>query len=137
MSSSIPIIRLGDYLLATAQTELDDATATAFADELGQRIADTAARGVMLDISKLELVDSFIARTLVDIAGMARLLGARLVLAGMRPAVAITLVELGLPLPGVETALDVEQAMDKLAGTAQPVQLPRYTAGENPGALRG
>lgn len=112
-----PILRLGDILLASTQSELDDKAALAFSDELTRRIADTGARGVLLDISRLEFVDSFIARVLVEITTMARLLGARVVVAGMRPAVAMTLVQLGLPLPGLETALTAEQAMEKLADT--------------------
>ncbi|KWX02620.1 STAS domain-containing protein [Carbonactinospora thermoautotrophica] len=132
--SSIPILRLGDVLLASVQQELDDSTALAFADELTQRIAETTARGVMLDISKLEVVDSFIARVLVEITAMARLLGARVVVAGMRPAVAMTLVELGLALPGVETALTVERALEKLAGDS-PLR-PNRPRDKGPGSAK-
>lgn len=115
MATQIPILRFGDCLIASVQSELDDDTALAFADELARRISDERTRGLLLDISKLELVDSFIARLLVEITSMGRLLGARVVVAGMRPPVAITLVDLGLPLPGVDTALTVEHAMDMLA----------------------
>lgn len=115
MATDVPILRLGDNLVASVQRELDDDTALAFADELARRISAEKARGLLLDISQLELVDSFIARLLVEVTMMGRLLGARVVVAGMRPAVAVTLVELGLPLPGVETVLTVEQAMDMLA----------------------
>ncbi|SDK83898.1 STAS domain-containing protein [Nonomuraea jiangxiensis] len=114
-SSEIPILRLGKVLLAGLSNELDDKTALRFADELSHQVSAIGAEAVVLDITKLEIIDSFAARILVEIATMARLLGARVVLAGMRYPVAITLVELGLDLPGVETALSVEHAMDKLA----------------------
>ncbi len=129
--SAIPILRLGDVLLASVQRELDDSTALAFANELTQRITETTARGVVLDISKLEIVDSFIARVLVEIAAMARLLGAQMVVAGMRPAVAITIVELGLALPGVQTALTAERALEKLA--VRSSWRPGRTRDEGPG----
>lgn len=115
MSSSIdriPILRLGELLLVTIQVDMHDRLALALQEDLGQRIVETKARGVLIDISALDMVDTFIARILGSIASMSRLLGARMVLAGMRPAIAITLVELGLSLEGVSTALDVDQGME-------------------------
>ncbi|MEV0234655.1 STAS domain-containing protein [Nonomuraea sp. NPDC050786] len=114
-SSEIPILRLGKILLAGLLKELDDKTAVLFADELSRQVSTVGAEAVVLDITKLEIVDSFAARILVEIATMARLLGARVVVAGMRYPVAITLVELGLDLPGVETALSVEHAVNMLS----------------------
>ncbi|WP_084956386.1 STAS domain-containing protein [Thermoactinospora rubra] len=115
-SPDIPIIRLGEVLVAGLSRELDDKTVMLFADELSRRIGDTRASTVVLDITKVEVIDSFAARMLMEIAAMARLLGARVVLAGMRYSVAITLAELGLALPGVETALSVEHALNRRAG---------------------
>ncbi|SEQ32379.1 STAS domain-containing protein [Streptomyces radiopugnans] len=113
-SMDIPILRLSDVLVTGLINELDDKTATVFADELTERIATERARGVLIDISRLEIIDSFVARTLTELSTMARLLGARVIVAGMRPPVAITLVELGLQLTGVETALNAEQGMAAL-----------------------
>ena len=110
----IPILKLGHLLLVTIQVDMHDRMALALQDDLTRRIVDTGARGVLIDISGLELVDSFIGRMLADIAGMARVLDAETVVVGMRPAVAITLVELGLSLPGVRTALTVERGMGLL-----------------------
>ncbi|MFD0163833.1 STAS domain-containing protein [Streptomyces decoyicus] len=110
-SAGVPILRLGDVLVTGLLNELDDNTAVAFTDELTARITSDRARGVLIDVSRLEIVDSFVARTLMELATMARLLGARVIVAGMRPPVAITLVELGLQLTGVETALNAEQGM--------------------------
>ncbi|MET7799035.1 STAS domain-containing protein [Streptomyces decoyicus] len=110
-SAGVPILRLGDVLVTGLLNELDDKTAVAFTDELTARITSDRARGVLIDVSRLEIVDSFVARTLMELATMARLLGARVIVAGMRPPVAITLVELGLQLTGVETALNAEQGM--------------------------
>src|SRR5689334_18144181 len=107
----IPILKLGHLLLVTIQIDMHDRMAIALQDDLTRRIVDTGARGVLIDISGLELVDSFIGRMLADIAAMARVLDAETVVVGMRPAVAITLVELGLSLPGVRTALTVERGM--------------------------
>jgi len=114
----IPILKLGHLLLVTIQVDMHDRMAVALQDDLTRRIVDTGARGVLIDISGLELVDSFIGRMLADIAGMARVLDAETVVVGMRPAVAITLVELGLSLPGVRTALTVERGMALLAAPA-------------------
>ncbi|KUL36914.1 anti-anti-sigma factor [Streptomyces sp. NRRL F-4489] len=113
-SIGVPILRLGDVLVTGLLNELDDTSAVAFAEELTARITADGARGVLIDVSRLEIIDSFVARTLMELTTMARLLGARVIVAGMRPAVAITLVELGLRLTGVETALNAEQGMAAL-----------------------
>jgi rsbT antagonist protein RsbS len=107
----IPILKMGDSLLVSIQVDMHDRLAMALQDDLTARIVATRARGVLIDISSLEVVDSFIGRMLANIAAMARVLDAKTVVVGMRPAVAITLVELGLSLPGVRTALNVERGM--------------------------
>jgi len=107
----MPILKLGDCLLVTVQVDMHDQLALALQDDLTQRIVATKARGVLIDISALDMVDSFIGRTLGNIASMARILDAQTVVVGMQPAVAITLVELGLSLPGVRTALDVDSGV--------------------------
>ncbi|HEX8914966.1 MAG TPA: STAS domain-containing protein [Humisphaera sp.] len=107
----IPILRMGDFLLVTIQVDMSDRLALALQDDLSNRIEVTGAKGVLIDISALEMVDSFIGRMIADISGVSRILDADTVVVGMRPAVAITLVELGLTLPGVRTALDVERGM--------------------------
>ena len=110
----IPILKMGDYLLVTIQVDMHDRLAMTLQDDLTSRIVDARAKGVLIDISALEIVDSFIGRMLADIAAMSRVLDAETVVVGMRPAVAITLVELGLSLTGVRTALNVERGMDLL-----------------------
>jgi rsbT antagonist protein RsbS len=116
----IPILRMGQFLIVTIQVDMHDRLAMALQDDLTARIVETTARGVLIDISSLDMVDSFIGRMIGNIAGMSRVLDAETVVVGMRPAVAITLVELGLALPGVRTALDVEKGMAMLRGaTAQ------------------
>ena len=115
----IPILKLGDFLLVTIQTEMYDRMALALREDLGQRILDSRPAGVLIDISSLDTLDTFIGRVLADIGAMAKLLGAETVLAGMRPAVAMTLVELGLTLKGVHTALDVERGMELLHKRAE------------------
>jgi rsbT antagonist protein RsbS len=107
---------MGDFLIVTIQVDMHDRLAMALQDDLTGRIAQTGARGVLIDISSLDMVDSFIGRMIGNIAGMSRVLDAATVLVGMRPAVAITLVELGLALPGVKTALNVEKGMELLRG---------------------
>jgi len=116
----IPILRMGKCLLVTIQVDMEDRTALGLQDDLSSKIAATGATGVLIDISALEIVDSFIGRMLANIAAMARILDARTVVVGMRPAVAITLVELGLSLPGVETALNVEKGMALIERAASP-----------------
>ena len=110
----IPILKMGEYLLVTIQVDMHDRLALTLQDDLTEGIAKSRARGVLIDISSLEIVDSFIGRMLGNIAAMSRVLDAETVVVGMRPAVAITLVELGLSLPGVRTALNVEQGMSLL-----------------------
>ncbi len=107
----IPILKMGEYLLVTIQVDMHDRLAMTLQDDLTSRIVTARARGVLIDISALEMVDSFIGRMLGDIAAMSRILDAETVVVGMQPAVAITLVELGLSLKGVRTALDIERGM--------------------------
>jgi rsbT antagonist protein RsbS len=110
----IPILRMGEFLLVTIQVDMHDRLAMTLQDDLTSKIAATNARGVLLDISALEIVDSFIGRMIANISSMARVLDAETVVVGMQPAVAITLVELGLSLTGVRTALNVEKGMELL-----------------------
>jgi rsbT antagonist protein RsbS len=107
----VPILRLGDCLLVTVQVDMHDELAMTLQDDLTNRIVSTKARGVLIDISALEMVDSFIGRMLGNIAAMSRILDAQTVVVGMQPAVAITLVELGLSLPGIRTALNVDAGL--------------------------
>jgi len=110
----IPILKMGAYLLVTIQVDMHDQLALTLQDDLTDRIVKTRAKGVLIDISSLELVDSFMGRMLGNIAAMSHILDAETVVVGMRPAVAITLVELGLSLKGVKTALNVEKGMSLL-----------------------
>jgi rsbT antagonist protein RsbS len=107
----IPILKMGTFLLVTIQVDMHDQLAMQLQDDLTERIVAVKARGVLIDISSLEIVDSFIGRMISNIAGMARVLDAQTVVVGMQPAVAITLVELGLSLEGVRTALNVDKGM--------------------------
>ena len=107
----IPILRMGRFLLVSIQVDMHDRLAMTLQEDLTERIVKVRARGVLIDISSLDVVDSFIGRMIANISGMARVLDAETVVVGMQPAVAITLVELGLPLEGVHTALNVEKGM--------------------------
>ena len=110
----IPIFRMGEFLLVTIQIDMHDQLALKLQDDLSNAILKNASKGVLIDISSLEMVDSFIGRMVADISGIGKILGAETILVGMQPAVAITLVELGLSLPGVATALNVERGMQLL-----------------------
>lgn len=110
----IPVLKMGEFLLVTIQVDMHDRLAMTLQEDLTQMISETEARGVLIDISSLEIVDSFIGRMLANIAAMSRVLDAQTVVVGMQPAVAITLVELGLSLSGVRTALNVDAGMELL-----------------------
>ncbi|HEX5229686.1 MAG TPA: STAS domain-containing protein [Bryobacteraceae bacterium] len=115
----IPILKMGEFLLVTIQVDMHDRLAITLQDDLTEQIVKHRSHGVLIDISALEIVDSFIGRMLASIASMARLLDADTVVVGMQPAVAITLVELGLPMQGIRTALDVEKGMTALRATLE------------------
>jgi rsbT antagonist protein RsbS len=119
----IPILRMGEFLLVTIQVDMHDQLAMRLQDDLTQTIDKKGAKGVLIDISALEMVDSFIGRMIANISGMARILDAHTVIVGMQPAVAITLVELGLSLPGVKTALNVERGMHYLRGVMEQKEI--------------
>jgi rsbT antagonist protein RsbS len=125
----IPILKMGGFLLVSIQVDMHDRLALQLQDDLTAKIASTGAAGVLIDISALEMVDSFIGRMLGNIAAMSRVLDAETVVVGMRPAVAITLVELGMSLSGVRTALDVERGMELLAESAGEVTGRAHDAG--------
>jgi rsbT antagonist protein RsbS len=110
----IPILQMGNLLLVTIQVDMHDQLALTLQDDLTERIQNTSARGVLIDISALDIVDSFIGRMISTISSLARIMDATTVVVGMQPAVAITLVELGLTLTGVRTALNIERGMDLL-----------------------
>lgn len=123
MTDRVPVLQIGDVLLVSIQVDLEDRTVLDLQDDLSKRIVDTGARGVVIDISALEIVDSFVGRMLATVAAISRVLGAETVVVGMRPAVAITLVELGLTLGGVRTALNLEAGLAVLrraVHTARP-----------------
>jgi rsbT antagonist protein RsbS len=119
----IPLLKIGDFLLVTVQVDMHDRLAVALQDDLTERIVSSRARGVLIDISALDIVDSFIGRMLGNIAGMARILDAETVVVGMQPSVAITLVELGLSLPGIRTALNIDRGMELLRAAADEDRL--------------
>jgi rsbT antagonist protein RsbS len=121
----VPVLKIGGMLLVSIQIDMEDQVALQLQEDLADRIVATGCHGVIIDISALDIVDSFVGRTLATIASISRVLDAETVVVGMRPAVAITLVELGLSLPGIRTALNVELGMDLLAG-----ELARDEAGD-------
>ncbi|MEU2284077.1 STAS domain-containing protein [Streptomyces sp. NPDC013178] len=126
-AAPVPVLRLGDVLLVTLQGDLHDGTAEQLQQDIVEAIARSRVTGVVIDISGVEIVDSFLGRVLAEIAANARLLAAQTVVSGMRPAVAITLVELGLSLPGLRTALNTEAALELLGrpDAADPRREPR------------
>ena len=121
----IPILRMGDLLMVTIQVDMHDRLAMTLQDDLTTQIQRTAARGVLIDVSALDVVDSFIGRMINNLSRMSRVLDAHTVLVGMRPAVAITLVELGMSLEGVETALDMDRGMKLLEARRTSGQVER------------
>ena len=126
----IPILKMGDFLLVTIQVDMHDQLASALQDDLTNKISKSNAKGVLIDISSLDIVDSFIGRMLANTSAMARVLDAQTVVVGMQPAVAITLVELGLNLSGVHTALDVEKGMEMLRRNVGMSDLDEDTGAE-------
>ncbi len=138
----IPILRMGEFLLITVQVDMHDRLAISLQDDLTEQIVRYNSRGVLIDISSLDVVDSFIGRMLGNIAAMSRVLDAQTVVVGMQPAVAITLVELGLSLPGIRTALTVERGMQILRQETSRAQaawldedLPDGRSGSSPEAV--
>ena len=125
----IPILKVGNCLLVTIQVDMHDELAMSLQEDLTAQIARHGSRGVLIDISSLEIVDSFIGRMLANIAAMSRVLDAQTVLTGMQPAVAITLVELGMSLPGIKTALNVERGMELLTEYIGTVAEPEEADG--------
>ncbi|GLW32203.1 STAS domain-containing protein [Actinoplanes regularis] len=111
----VPVLKIGDILLVSIQIDMEDQTALQLQEDLAEKIVSTGCHGVIIDISALDIVDSFVGRTLATIAAVSRVLDAETVVVGMRPAVAITLVELGLSLPGIRTALNVDLGIEMLA----------------------
>jgi rsbT antagonist protein RsbS len=126
----IPILKLGDFLLVTIQMDMHDHLALTLQDELTDKVVKTGARGVLIDISSLDMVDSFLGRMLSNVALMSQILDAQTVVVGMQPMVAITLVELGLSLKGVRTALNIEKGMELLQQSLEQWEdLNGYTPG--------
>lgn len=128
----IPILRLRDLLLVSIQVDMHDRLALALQDDLTAMIVETHARGVLIDISALDLIDSFMGRMFANIAGMARILDAEVIVVGMQPSVAITLVELGLTLPGIRTALNIDHGLEMFAPAGSqevPALAPREAVG--------
>lgn len=115
--TAVPVVRIGDMLVAAMQEDIDDETALRLSDDISRLVAVHRSRAVLLDISAAQFVDSFICRVVADVAAVCRLLGAQVAVVGMRPAVAITLIELGLTLEGVTTALTVDDAVAALRNT--------------------
>jgi len=113
----VPIQRIGDFLIVSIQVDMNDRLATSLQDDLTTRISECGCKGVLIDISSMEIVDTFLGRMLAYISAMARVLDAHTVITGMQPAVAITLVELGLTLPGIKSALNVDRGMNMLRAT--------------------
>ncbi|MDN4606324.1 MULTISPECIES: STAS domain-containing protein [Sporosarcina] len=114
MKTRIPILKLNDVLIVSIQWELDDQTAIQFQEDLLNKMHETAALGVVIDLTPIDFIDSFIAKVLGDVINMTGLMGAKVVITGIQPAVAITLIELGIRLNNVMTALDLENGLDKL-----------------------
>lgn len=112
--AQIPILKLGDFLIVSIQIDMSDSVAVQLQEDLSQHVADTGAKGVLIDISSLDIVDSFIGRTLADMAEISRCMGAHTVVVGMQPAVAMTLVELGVSWKGIPTALNVDRGIEIL-----------------------
>jgi rsbT antagonist protein RsbS len=127
----IPILKMGDFLLVTIQVDMHDQLASALQDDLTNKIAKVKAKGVLIDITSLDIVDSFIGRMLANTSAMARVLDAQTVVVGMQPAVAITLVELGLNLSGIHTALDVEKGMEMLRRHIDIADLDKETGAQD------
>jgi len=125
----IPILKMGEFLLVTIQVDMHDRLAMTLQEDLTNRISQTGAHGVLIDISALDMVDSFIGRMMGNISSMSRVLDAETVVVGMQPAVAITLVELGLTLSGVRTALNVEKGMNLLRASVESTRQERADAG--------
>jgi rsbT antagonist protein RsbS len=130
----VPILKIGNVLLVSIQVDLEDQTAIALQEDIADRVVSTGAHGVVIDITALDIVDSFVGRMLSSIAAISRVLDAETVVVGMRPAVAITLVELGLSLNGVRTALDVERGMQILAAAGAERRLAVRAADDDEGA---
>ncbi len=114
MKTRIPILKLKDCLIVSIQWELDDQTAISFQEDLLEKLHTTSARGVVIDLTPIDFIDSFIAKVLGDVINMSGLMGAKVVITGIQPAVAITLIELGIRLENVSTALDLENGLEKL-----------------------
>ncbi|MDA7026556.1 STAS domain-containing protein [Bacillus sp. CLL-7-23] len=110
----IPILKLGHYLLVSIQVELDDQTALQFQEDLLNKIYETGSSGVVIDLTSVDIIDSFIAKVLSDVMTMSKLLGAKMVLTGIQPAVAVTLIELGVSLADMSTAIDLEKGLETL-----------------------
>ncbi|MFD7746384.1 STAS domain-containing protein [Streptomyces sp. NPDC059698] len=123
MTERVPVLRIGDILLVSIQVDLEDQTVLDLQEDLAEQIVARSARGVVIDITAVEIVDSFVGRMLATIASISRLLDAETIVVGMRPAVAITLVELGLSLGGVRTALDLEKGLALLRRSATGAEL--------------